>query len=178
MQELSGIVAIVGAAFLAAGLVKGVVGLGLPAVAMALLGLAMPPAEAASLLVVPTIVTNIWQLHAGPRIGAVTRRFATMMVAICAGIPAPTLANMVEGGRTPILPQQDLAEIGYKVVIYPNSLTRVMARAGQRLLEALKRTGTTTGLAADMLTHGELWDLFGRREWEQLEARFVTRRDR
>ena len=87
MQELSGIAAMVGSAFLAAGLVKGVVGLGLPAVAMALLGLAMPPAEAASLLVVPTIVTNIWQLHAGPRIGAVTRRFATMMVAICAGIP-------------------------------------------------------------------------------------------
>jgi uncharacterized membrane protein YfcA len=54
---------------------------------MALLGLAMPPAEAASLLVVPTVVTNIWQLYAGPRIGAVTRRFATMMVAICAGVP-------------------------------------------------------------------------------------------
>ena len=87
MGELSGIVAIVGSAFLAAGLVKGMVGLGLPVVAMALLGLAMPPAEAASLLVVPTIVTNIWQLHAGPRIGAVARRFATMMVAICAGVP-------------------------------------------------------------------------------------------
>lgn len=87
MPELSGIVALVGSAFLAAGLVKGVVGLGLPAVTMALLGLAMPPAEAASLLVVPSIVTNIWQLYAGPRLGAVTRRFATMMVAMCAGVP-------------------------------------------------------------------------------------------
>jgi uncharacterized protein len=87
MQELSGIVAMVGSTFLAAGLVKGVVGMGLPVVAMALLGLMMPPAEAASLMVVPTIVTNIWQLYAGPRFGAVTRRFATMMVAICAGIP-------------------------------------------------------------------------------------------
>lgn len=87
MQELSGIVAMVGSAFLAAGLVKGVVGMGLPAVAMALLGLMMPPAEAASLMVAPTIVTNIWQLYAGPRFGAVARRFATMMVAICAGVP-------------------------------------------------------------------------------------------
>ena len=102
---------------------------------------------------------------------------ADEMRAICAGIPAPTLANMVEGGRTPILPQRDLAEIGYKVVIYPNSLTRAAARAGQRLLDELKRTGTTAGLAADMLTHGELWDLFGRREWERLEARFVTRKE-
>jgi 2-methylisocitrate lyase-like PEP mutase family enzyme len=76
------------------------------------------------------------------------------------------------------LPQGDLAEIGYKVVIYPNSLTRVMARAGQRLLDELKRTGTTAGLAADMLTHGALWDLFGRRDWERLEARFVVGQDR
>lgn len=87
MQELSGIVAMVGSTFLAAGLVKGVVGMGLPVVAMALLGLMMPPAEAVSLLVVPTIVTNVWQLYAGPHVGAMTRRFATMMVAICAGIP-------------------------------------------------------------------------------------------
>ena len=85
MQELSVVVAIVGAAFLVAGLVKGVVGMGLPVVAMGLLGLTMPPVEAASLLVVPTVVTNIWQLCAGPRIAAVTRRFATMMVAICVG---------------------------------------------------------------------------------------------
>ena len=87
MQELSGIVALVGSTFLAAGLVKGVVGMGLPVVAMALLGLVMPPAEAASLMVVPTIVTNIWQLYAGPRFSAVARRFSTMMVAICAGMP-------------------------------------------------------------------------------------------
>ena len=100
------------------------------------------------------------------------------MSAICAEIPAPTLANMVEGGRTPILDQRTLEAIGYKVVIYPNSLTRVLARAGQRLLDELKRTGTTTGLAAEMLTHGELWDLFGRREWEAIERRFVGRKER
>ena len=97
------------------------------------------------------------------------------MRAICAGIPAPALANMVEGGRTPILPQHELAEIGYKVVIYPNSLTRIMACAGERLLDELKRAGTTAGLAGEMLTHGQLWDLFGRREWEALAARFAAR---
>jgi uncharacterized membrane protein YfcA len=87
MQELTPVVALVGSAFLAAGLVKGMVGLGLPAVAMALLGLVMPPAEAVSLLVVPVVITNIWQLYAGPRLGAVTRRFATLLVASCAGVP-------------------------------------------------------------------------------------------
>jgi hypothetical protein len=38
---------------------------------------------------------------------------------------------------------------------------------------ALKRTGTTAGILPDMLTHGELWDLFGREEWSGLERRFV-----
>ena len=52
--------------FLLAGLVKGVIGLGLPTVAMGLLGTAMAPAEAAALLIVPSAVTNIWQMAVGP----------------------------------------------------------------------------------------------------------------
>ena len=52
--------------FVLAGLVKGVIGLGLPTVAMGLLSLVMPPLEAAALLIVPSTVTNIWQLLAGP----------------------------------------------------------------------------------------------------------------
>lgn len=52
--------------FLGAGLVKGVTGMGLPTVAMGLLGTVMPPAEAAAMLVIPSFVTNVWQLLAGP----------------------------------------------------------------------------------------------------------------
>ena len=98
---------------------------------------------------------------------------AEEMRAVCRGIPAPCLANMVEGGRTPLLPQHELGEIGYRIVIYPNALTRVFARAGLELLGELKRTGTTAGMRPNMLTHGELWDLFGREEWSGLERRFV-----
>ena len=53
-------------AFLLAGFVKGVIGLGLPTVSMGLLTLVMAPAKAASLLIVPSFVTNVWQLAAGP----------------------------------------------------------------------------------------------------------------
>ena len=98
---------------------------------------------------------------------------ADEMRAVCSAIPAPCLANLVEGGRTPLLPQEELAAIGYRVVIYPNALTRTFAHAGQVLLETLKRTGTTASLLPQMLTHGELWDLFGRRAWNELEQRFV-----
>src|SRR6202035_1842919 len=50
------------ATFLLAGFVKGVIGLGLPTVSMGLLSLVMAPAKAASLLIVPSFVTNVWQL--------------------------------------------------------------------------------------------------------------------
>ena len=51
--------------FLLAGTVKGVIGLGLPTVAMGMLGLAMLPAQAAALLIIPSTVTNLWQLAFG-----------------------------------------------------------------------------------------------------------------
>jgi uncharacterized membrane protein YfcA len=52
---------------------------------MGLLGLVMPPVEAAALLVVPSLVTNVWQLVAGPSFIALLRRFATLMVGVCLG---------------------------------------------------------------------------------------------
>lgn len=78
---------IIGAAlaFVLAGFVKGMTGLGLPTVAIALLSLAVAPAEAAALLVVPTLVTNVWQLAAGPNFMSLLRRLRWMMAAICIG---------------------------------------------------------------------------------------------
>ena len=76
------------ATFLLAGLVKGVIGMGLPTVAMGLLATAMPPAEAAALLVVPSLVTNLWQLLAGPAFAALARRLWTMMAGVVMGTVA------------------------------------------------------------------------------------------
>lgn len=75
----------IAAVFLLAGLVKGVIGLGLPTVAVGLLCLAMPPAEAAALLVVPSLVTNLWQMAVGGRLQAVLRRFWSMMLGLAIG---------------------------------------------------------------------------------------------
>jgi uncharacterized protein len=74
-----------GAAFLLAGFVKGVIGLGLPTVAIGLLGLVMAPPQAAALLVVPSLATNLWQLAAGPGIRPLLRRFWTMLIGLCVG---------------------------------------------------------------------------------------------
>jgi uncharacterized membrane protein YfcA len=78
--------AIVCLAFVLAGFVKGVVGLGLPTVAVGLLSLVMPPAQAAALLVVPSLVTNVWQFAAGPRLLSLLRRLATMLLGVCIGV--------------------------------------------------------------------------------------------
>ncbi len=90
--------------FLLAGMVKGLLGLGLPTVAMGLLGLAMPPVQAAALLLVPSLVTNVWQLLAGPCFAALIRRLWPMMLAIVigtlagSGIIAGTVASAASMG--------------------------------------------------------------------------------
>ena len=76
--------------FLLAGAIKGVIGLGLPTVAVGLLSLVMTPVEAASLLVVPSLVTNIWQLALGPSLRPLIHRLGPMMVGICLGTLAGT----------------------------------------------------------------------------------------
>jgi uncharacterized membrane protein YfcA len=85
VQDSASAIAIVAATFLLAGMVKGVIGMGLPTVAMGVLAIVMPPVQAAALLVVPSLVTNVWQLVAGPSFVALLKRLATMMVAVCVG---------------------------------------------------------------------------------------------
>ena len=87
-------------------------------------------------------------------------------------LKAPCLANMVEGGKTPILPGARLQQLGFKVAIYPNSLTRLFARAGQDLLAGLKAEGGTAAFADRMLDHNQLWTLFENERWQALEKRF------
>src|ERR1019366_5315078 len=72
-------------AFLLAGLVKGVIGLGLPTVAIGLLGLLMTPAQAAAILVVAPLVTNICQFVAGGEPLRLVRRMWPMLAAMALG---------------------------------------------------------------------------------------------
>lgn len=75
-------VAAVALTFVLAGAVKGVTGMGLPTVAMGVLGLMMAPAQAAAFLVIPSLVTNVWQFVSGPHRLDVLRRIWPMLLAI------------------------------------------------------------------------------------------------
>lgn len=94
--------------------------------------------------------------------------------------PAPTMANMVEGGKTPILTASELEHLGYRLAIYPNSLTRRLVFAARELLTSLKNDGTTSGLAEIMTDFTELNRALGRDELSALEDhwRSTTQMDR
>jgi uncharacterized protein len=77
---------IIGAAFLLAGFVKGVIGLGLPTVSMGLLAVTMAPGQAIAIVIVPAIVTNVWQTFGGPYLRDITRRLWPLMAGTVIGI--------------------------------------------------------------------------------------------
>jgi 2-methylisocitrate lyase-like PEP mutase family enzyme len=71
----------------------------------------------------------------------------------------PLMANMVEGGDTPIDPAQTLYEKGFSLVIFPGGLVRALTHAMQGYFAALKRTGTTDSWRSQMLNFTELNDV-------------------
>lgn len=77
---------LIAAAFLLAGFIKGVIGLGLPTVSMGLLAVTMPPAQAIAIVIVPAIVTNIWQTFGGPYLRDILRRLWPLMLGTVFGI--------------------------------------------------------------------------------------------
>jgi uncharacterized protein len=83
--------------FVVAGFVKGVIGLGLPTVAMGLLAVVMTPAQAAALLVAPSLLTNVWQAM-GPELAPLTRRLWPMLLGICVGVWAGGGLLTADGG--------------------------------------------------------------------------------
>jgi hypothetical protein len=84
LTHLDGTLAFTLATFFLAGFVKGVIGLGLPTIAIGLLSIVMAPAQAAALLIVPSFLTNLWQM-VGPGVVGIARRLATMLIGVCVG---------------------------------------------------------------------------------------------
>lgn len=88
-------------------------------------------------------------------------------------ITVPSLANMVEGGRTPLLPNSELQALGYSLVIYPTASTYVAAKAMTGLMGRLMAEGTTAGCMEDMIVFAEFNDLLGLGGYGALEDAYV-----
>ena len=73
----------------------------------------------------------------------------------------PLMANMVEGGMTPLMSSQELEEIGYSLVIFPGGYVRATAKLATRYFESLKKNGTTEPFLEEMLNFNQLQSLLG-----------------
>ncbi|MBX3693683.1 MAG: isocitrate lyase/phosphoenolpyruvate mutase family protein [Steroidobacteraceae bacterium] len=78
---------------------------------------------------------------------------------------APLLANMVEGGKSPLLPAAELEKLGFSLAIFPGAMVRVQTFAAQRYLETLRRDGTTSAMLGEMLDFAALNELLGTAAW-------------
>ena len=74
---------------------------------------------------------------------------------------APLLANMVEGGQTPVKSAADLEALGYRIAIFPGGTVRAVAHTLTRYYASLKQHGTTAPYAANMLDFDGLNALIG-----------------
>jgi len=84
----------------------------------------------------------------------------------------PVLANMVEGGKTPVFGVNKLEKIGFKIAIFPITCLLVAAKAMQKAMEELKDKGTTQRLVNEMMAFEEFNDLIGFPEVRSFEGKY------
>ena len=86
----------------------------------------------------------------------------------------PLFANMIEGGKTPLLSSAELQELGYKMVVYPLSALFSAAKAVEETYRALFQEKTTAARQEAMVSLGEFEEIIGVPDWKELEARYVV----
>jgi methylisocitrate lyase len=89
-------------------------------------------------------------------------------------IPAPLLANMVEGGKTPLLSAAELEALGYRIVIFANAALRVAAKAVQDAMRVLREQGTTAPLLDQMLAWDERQRLVDLPRYQDLDRQLAA----
>jgi len=92
---------------------------------------------------------------------------------IARDLPPPAMANMVEGGATPMMTAAELGAMGFRLVIFPGAAVRVSAAAMLRMMTTLRKQGTTASLRDEMLSFQELNDLLGLPEFQRREERYL-----
>jgi 2-methylisocitrate lyase-like PEP mutase family enzyme len=88
---------------------------------------------------------------------------------ITSQVKAPTMANNIEGGKSPLLSAAELQEIGYSSVVFPVAATYAVAQAVMGLMQTIKQSGTSLGFQDQMLDFGQFAELIGLSELRELE---------
>ena len=82
-------------------------------------------------------------------------------IGLVLGEGTPLMANMVEGGKTPILSADELQKLGFAIVIFPGAIVRALTKAAQEFYGSLRSNGTTAPFRARMFDFDALNDLIG-----------------
>jgi methylisocitrate lyase len=89
-----------------------------------------------------------------------------------AAVDGPLLANMTEFGKSPLMSFDELAAIGYSLVLFPVTMMRLAMRAVADGLAELKSAGTQRHLVKQMLTRQDLYDILGYEDYEQRDRAY------
>jgi methylisocitrate lyase len=93
--------------------------------------------------------------------------------AFAAAVPVPTMCNMTEFGRTPLIDAASLEAAGIGIVIWPVSSLRIAAFAMEAFFAALAKDGTPAPQLGSMQTRKRLYELIGYHDYEALDASIV-----
>jgi 2-methylisocitrate lyase-like PEP mutase family enzyme len=89
------------------------------------------------------------------------------------GQSVPLMANMVEGGKTPMLPASELQALGFALVIFPGGIVRTLAKAAEEFYASLKAHGSTEPFRARMFDFEAINRLLGTPEMLERGTRYV-----
>ena len=93
------------------------------------------------------------------------------------GSGAYIVANMIEGGKTPLIPAKELEEMGYSIVFWACSAVYTISKALYDLFTDLEKNGTTEGTADRMIEFGQFNHIIGLDTYKQLERKYKVDRD-
>jgi len=86
----------------------------------------------------------------------------------------PQVANMVVGGKTPLLPQAELADIGFSLVLYANTALQAAMKAMSEAMAALKRDGGVHNVIDRLAGFEERQRLVAKDDYDALEAKYAV----
>ncbi|MEH6755928.1 MAG: isocitrate lyase/phosphoenolpyruvate mutase family protein [Parasphingorhabdus sp.] len=89
-----------------------------------------------------------------------------------AALGVPQVANIVHGGKTPALPQSELANMGFGIVLYANAALQAAVRASSEVLASLKATGSLNAVHDRLASFDERQAAVAKGKWDALEQRF------
>jgi len=95
------------------------------------------------------------------------------LAAVARQLKKPSLVNIFEGGKTPVLPARELEAMGHRIGIYPSQTHRAAIAAAKKVLAVLKRDGDTAAMESELATFMDREEAVNSKHWRELETKYL-----